>query len=73
MDLGFVTHGVHANSRLVYLCVSVSSDDELTITGPPDGNVYPPGPGWIYVVVDDIPSAGVKVLVGSGENPPVDD
>lgn len=73
MDLGFVTHGVHANSRLVYLRVTISSDDELTIIGPPDGNIYPPGPGWIYVVVDGVPSAGVKVLVGSGASPNVDE
>lgn len=73
MDLGFVTHGVHANSRLVFLRAAVSSDDELTITGPPDGNVYPPGPGWIYVVVDGVPSVGVKILVGSGEGPVVDE
>lgn len=73
MDLGFVSHGVHANSRLVYLVNFVTSDDEITVTGPPDGKIYPPGPGWVYVVVDGIPSAGVKVMVGSGEGPPVDE
>lgn len=63
MDLGFVTHGVHANSRLVYLVNSVISDNEITVTAPPGGDIYPPGPGWIYVVVDGIPSAGVKVMI----------
>lgn len=65
MDLGYVTHGVHANSRLVYLVNSVIADDELMVSGPPNGEIYPPGPGWIYVVVDGIPSAGMKVMVGN--------
>jgi len=73
MDLGFVTHGVHANSRLVYLVNSVVADDEIRVLGPPNGEIYPPGPGWVYVVVDGIPSVGVKVMVGNGEGPPVDE
>jgi hypothetical protein len=73
MDLGYVTHGVHANSRLVYLLATVSSDNELTVTAPPNGKVYPPGPAWIYIVIDGVPSVGVKVIVGTGEGPPVDE
>ncbi|KAI0822841.1 copper radical oxidase [Trametes gibbosa] len=74
MDLGYVTHAVHANSRLVYLESSLSSDKgTLTITAPPNGNIYPPGPGFIYVVVDGVPSVGVKVLVGDGKSPAVDE
>lgn len=65
MDLGYATHGVHANSRLVYLVSSVIGDDEVRVSGPPSGEIYPPGPGWVYVVVDGIPSAGVKVMVGN--------
>jgi hypothetical protein len=74
MDLGYVTHAVHANSRLVYLVASLSTNDmeTLMITGPPDGNVYPPGPGWLYIVVDAIPSKGMKVMVGDGTGPTVD-
>ncbi|KAI9069103.1 copper radical oxidase [Trametes sanguinea] len=73
MDLGYVTHAVHANSRLVYLEHSLSDDKEtLTITGPPNGNIYPPGPAFIYVVVDDVPSVGMKLLVGDGKGPAVD-
>lgn len=74
MDLGFVTHAVHANSRLVYLVVSLSMSDmeTLTITGPPNGNVYPPGPGWLYLVVDQVPSTGMKVMIGDGSGPVVD-
>ena len=74
MDLGYVTHAVHANSRLVYLESSLSSDKAtLTITGPPNGNIYPPGPGFIYIVVDGVPSVGTKVLIGDGQSPAVDE
>lgn len=74
MDLGFVTHAVHANSRLVYLEATPSADGtQLTITGPPDGKVYPPGPGWLFVVVADVPSKALPVMVGSGKGPEVDE
>ncbi|KAG5653704.1 hypothetical protein H0H81_011284 [Sphagnurus paluster] len=71
MDLGYVTHAVHANTRLVYLTCSMVGDI-LTITGPPNGDIYPPGPGWIYFLVDAVPSVGLKVMIGSGASPPVD-
>ena len=73
MDFGFVTHAVHANSRMVYLKATSLNDDILTVRGPPNGNVYPPGPGWLHVVVDGIPSKGMKVMVGSGKGPAVDE
>lgn len=73
MDLGYVTHAVHANSRLVYLAMSLASDKHtLTVTSPPDGNIYPPGPGWLYLVVDGVPSIGMKVMIGDGKGPVVD-
>ena len=71
MDLGYVTHAVHANSRLVYL-VFQRDADILTVTGPPDGGVYPPGPAFIYLVVDGVPSVGRKVIIGDGKDPDVD-
>ncbi|PPQ67459.1 hypothetical protein CVT24_011516 [Panaeolus cyanescens] len=73
MDLGFVTHAVHTNSRLVYLECSVQDEGLLSVTGPPNTYVYPPGPGWLYVVADEIPSVGIKIMVGSGQSPEVDD
>jgi hypothetical protein len=72
MDLGYVTHAVHANSRLVYLS-STLNDEILTIRGPPNGKVYPPGPGWLYVVVGGVPSVGIKLMVGDGLGPPSDE
>jgi len=74
MDLGYVTHAVHANSRMVYLRL-ISSDPAggvLVVEGPPSGGVYPPGPGWLYVVSNGIPSEGRPVMVGSGKAPPMD-
>jgi hypothetical protein len=71
MDLGYITHTIHANSRLVYL-LSSNQGSTLTVRGPPNENIYPPGPGWLYVVVDGVPSVGKRVIVGNGEGPPVD-
>lgn len=68
-----MTHGVHANMRLVYMTASMLVDGEtLTVTGPPNGKIYPPGPGWLYLLEDGIPSRGFKVMVGDGHGPPVD-
>ncbi len=73
MDFGFVTHAVHANSRLVYLVSELGEDGHtLTITGPSNGGVYPPGPGWLCIIAGDVPSRAVKIMVGDGQGPPVD-
>ena len=72
MDLGYVTHTVHLNSRLVYLEVS-RDGNTLKVRSPPNGKVYPPGPGWLYVIVDGVCSKGTMVMVGGGRGPPVDE
>ncbi|KAF8996332.1 copper radical oxidase [Cyathus striatus] len=73
MDLGFATHAVHMDQRLVKLVSSLSSDKStLTVTGPPSARHYPPGPGYLYVVTDaGVPSFGHKAIVGTGASPPV--
>ncbi|KAK0483955.1 copper radical oxidase [Armillaria novae-zelandiae] len=71
MDYGYVTHAVHANSRLVYLDATIDGK-YLIVTGPPTPEVYPPGPGWLHVVENDIPSKGLKIMVGDGKDPDVD-
>ncbi|KAK2466715.1 hypothetical protein APHAL10511_000973 [Amanita phalloides] len=71
MDFGFITHGVHANTRRVVLEHTLQGNT-LTVKGPPNGSIYPPGPAYLHVLVDDIPSEGVKVMIGSGESPAVD-
>lgn len=75
MDLGFVTHGIHMNSRMVYLqhaLVFQGNDLFLQVIGPPDGGVYPPGPGFLFLITNGTPSEGVKIMVGNGASPPVD-
>jgi len=71
MDHGFVTHGVHANTRMVYLEYTLQGNT-LIITGPANGDKYQPGPGYLYIVVNDVPSEGYKVMVGDGKAPAVD-
>jgi hypothetical protein len=73
IDLGYVTHANHANSRVVYLSVQSRQSGSLVVQGPPNGNVYPPGPGWLHVVVDGVPSEGIKTMIGDGRGPPVDE
>ncbi|CAE6500679.1 unnamed protein product [Rhizoctonia solani] len=73
MDLGFSTHGVHMDMRMVKLKCTLSLNRRtLTVTGPPNASIYPPGPGWIYVLADGVPSIAQKVLIGNGRSPPVD-
>jgi hypothetical protein len=70
MELGYATHGVHANSRLVWLRHEVGNNGaRLSITAPPNGQIYPPGPGWLFLVVDGIPSEGVQIMIGGGRYP----
>ncbi|KAJ7085804.1 copper radical oxidase [Mycena belliarum] len=74
MDFGYVTHAVHANSRLVYLVATLSTNGAtLSIAGPPNGKIYPPGPGWLFLVVNGIPSKAVHLMVGDGKGPKVDE
>ncbi|KAJ7840224.1 glyoxal oxidase N-terminus-domain-containing protein [Mycena leptocephala] len=74
MDLGFATHGVHMDQRLVQLVSTLSVDKKtLTVKAPPTGAIYPPGPAYLYVVTSTgAPSFGHKTLVGTGASPPVD-
>ncbi|KAK7449323.1 hypothetical protein VKT23_013466 [Stygiomarasmius scandens] len=74
MDLGFSTHSFHSSSRLVFMEAELSDDkSSLEILTPPNNRVYPPGPAWIFLTVDDISSIGSQVMVGSGAAPPVAD
>ncbi|KAF8578125.1 copper radical oxidase [Ramaria rubella] len=75
MDLGFATHGVHMDQRLVELTSTLSRDrTSLTIHAPPNGMVYPPGPAYLFVLTDTgVPSFGHKTIVGTGASPLVDE
>ncbi|KAF8599637.1 DUF1929-domain-containing protein [Ceratobasidium sp. AG-I] len=72
MDLGFATHGVHMDQRMVTLPAVVIGSRLVTFIGPPNPNVYPPGPAWLFIVVNGVPSVAQKVMVGDGSSPPVD-
>ncbi|KIK59299.1 hypothetical protein GYMLUDRAFT_169871 [Collybiopsis luxurians FD-317 M1] len=74
MDLGFSSHAFHSSSRLVFMEAELSKDEKsLTITTPPNNRVYPPGPAYVFVTVDDVTSKGTQVMVGNGASPPVED
>jgi hypothetical protein len=74
MDMGFSTHGVHMDQRLVKLESTLSTDKtQLSVIGPANGGIFPPGPAFVFVVTDaGVPSFGHKTLIGNGESPPVD-
>jgi hypothetical protein len=72
MDFGYVTHAVHANTRLVFIPCSRSHNDQaFFITAPPSGGVYPPGPAFLFIIIDGVPSEGIKIMVGHGNSPPI--
>lgn len=64
---GFVTHSVHMGHRMLILdikgWVPGSTAQTVTITGPPNLNVAPPGPYVIYMMVDGVPGMGQFVTV----------
>lgn len=64
---GFVTHALHMSHRMLFLDAmgwqDGATDQLLTVTGPPNNNVAPPGPYVVYVVVDGVPSVGEFVMV----------
>ena len=64
---GFVTHSVHMNHRMAFLDTTGykagATAQSLTVSMPPNGNVAPPGPYVVYVVVDGVPAVGQFVSV----------
>ncbi|BGO88893.1 hypothetical protein NBRC10512_000525 [Rhodotorula toruloides] len=70
MDLGYSTHGVHMSQRMVELAATLKGN-KLTVTAPKTTGLYPPGPGWIHILADGVPSKSTKVMVGPGNSPPV--
>jgi len=64
---GFITHSVHMGQRMVMLDTTGwqagAQEQTLTVTMPPNGNVAPPGPYVLYVLVDGVPGVGQFVSV----------
>ncbi|GAA5864750.1 hypothetical protein JCM3774_006060 [Rhodotorula dairenensis] len=71
LDVGYSTHGVHMSQRWVELDATLNSQTKLTIRGPKTTGLYPPGPAWLVVLADTVPSVTKKVMVGPGASPPV--
>ncbi|OZJ05131.1 hypothetical protein BZG36_01340, partial [Bifiguratus adelaidae] len=64
MNHGFVTHSQHMSQRQVILKHRFDDVDQLEIEVPPKSEIFPPGPGWLYVIHNGVPSVGVHVMVG---------
>ncbi len=69
MDLGYSTHGVHMSQRWVEMRASLNGTS-LVVEAPATAGLFPPGPGWAYILADGIPSEARKVMVGDGADPP---
>ncbi|CAF1630160.1 unnamed protein product [Didymodactylos carnosus] len=63
MDLGLHTHAVGMHLRSVELDAKLINNNQLVITMPKNGKIYPPGPGFIFFVVDGVPSKAEKTIV----------
>lgn len=69
---GWTTHGMNMGQRYLQLnsTFTVNKDGSLTLHTaqmPPNANIFQPGPAWVYVVINGIPSKGQYVIVGSGK------
>ncbi|KDR72992.1 hypothetical protein GALMADRAFT_158624 [Galerina marginata CBS 339.88] len=74
MDLGFSSHAFHSSQRLVFMNAILSPDRRtLVVTSPPNNRVFPPGPAFIFLTIDDVTSEGARVMLGNGLPPPVRD
>ncbi|KDR70229.1 hypothetical protein GALMADRAFT_230209 [Galerina marginata CBS 339.88] len=69
---GFTTHAMNMGQRLLQLnnTYTVNSNGSITLhvaQMPPNANLFQPGPGLMFVVVNGVPSNGTYVIVGSGQ------
>jgi hypothetical protein len=68
---GWTTHGMNFGQRFLQLnnTYTVNSDGSLTFhvaQMPPAPEIFQPGPAWVYVTINGIPSNGSYVIVGNG-------
>ncbi|KAL1924609.1 uncharacterized protein VTP21DRAFT_4263 [Calcarisporiella thermophila] len=64
VNSGFVTHSTHMSARHVWLISKLDEEGgQLTIRMPPNANLFPPGPGWIYVLHNGVPAEAKHVMV----------
>ncbi|KAJ7069891.1 glyoxal oxidase [Mycena amicta] len=68
---GWTTHAMNMGQRYLQLnnTFTVNSDSSITLhvsQAPPNPNLFQPGPAFVFVVVNGVPSNGTAVIVGSG-------
>lgn len=68
---GWTTHAMSMGQRALQLnhTYTVNSDGSIAYhvsQMPPNANIFQPGPAFVYVTVNGIPSNGSYVIVGSG-------
>jgi hypothetical protein len=69
---GFTTHAMNMGQRIMQLnnTYTVQSNGTIilhTAQPPPNPNIFQPGPGFVYVTINGIPSNGTYVIVGNGQ------
>lgn len=69
---GFTTHAMNMGQRFVQLnnTYTVNQDGSIVLhvaQAPPNPNLLQPGPSFLYVVINGIPSIGKQVIVGNGQ------
>ncbi|VDB96303.1 unnamed protein product [Peniophora sp. CBMAI 1063] len=69
---GWTTHAMNMGQRMLQLnnTFSVSSDGTITYhvaQPPPNPNLFQPGPAYVWVTINGVPSNGTYVIVGSGD------
>ena len=66
---GFVTHALHMGQRMVELFHGMSIDKKgmvgalVNIHMPESAGVVPPGPYWLFAIINGVPSEGISVIV----------
>jgi len=69
---GFSTHTMNMGQRMLQLDASYTGNSDQSAVlhvsqMPPNPAMFPPGPAFIFVVVNGVPSIGVQVMIGSGQ------
>ncbi|KAI9449470.1 glyoxal oxidase, partial [Russula earlei] len=69
---GFTTHAMNMGQRILQLNHTSTVFPNGTIILhtsqlPPNSNLFPPGPAFLFVTISGVPSNGTYVLVGNGQ------
>ena len=69
---GFTTHAMNMGQRIMQLnnTYTVQSNGSIilhTAQLPPNANLFQPGPAFLFVTINGIPSNGTYVIVGNGQ------